>query len=219
MNQRDLPKAYNECKCLCHKQPGVSHVVACCGLIDFTVDEALDQADKNAETYDGVKSVSRVLAAEVRRLSELTEQIAKDDTMLRRLVVENGEIDATFTGNIIGGIAQLLVDWYKEHGGPNYSSIEFHVAGGERYEMTVRPLLGKTAHQLRREAEEETAMLREQLARSRVVCRITGTSECNLDRTERIVGDPRVAVVGGPDGWRVVSPDDDHKEGEQHGKD
>lgn len=35
---------------------------------EFTVDEALRIADQNADTYDKVASVSRTLAAEVRRL-------------------------------------------------------------------------------------------------------------------------------------------------------
>ena len=40
---------------------------------EFTVDEALRIADQNADAYDKVASVSRTLAAEVRRLAALSQ--------------------------------------------------------------------------------------------------------------------------------------------------
>lgn len=40
---------------------------------EFSVDEALRIADQNADTYDKVASVSRTLAAEVRRLAALSQ--------------------------------------------------------------------------------------------------------------------------------------------------
>lgn len=27
----NLPTAYNDCRCSCHRQPGVMHFMACCG--------------------------------------------------------------------------------------------------------------------------------------------------------------------------------------------
>ena len=26
-----IPKAYNDCTCDCHRQPGISHIASCCG--------------------------------------------------------------------------------------------------------------------------------------------------------------------------------------------
>ncbi|WP_036166802.1 hypothetical protein [Noviluteimonas dokdonensis] len=39
-------------------------------LVEFTVEEALRLADANADAYTGIPSVSRTLAAEVRRLQQ-----------------------------------------------------------------------------------------------------------------------------------------------------
>lgn len=46
---------------------------------EFTVDEALRIADQNADSYEKVASVSRTLAAEVRRLRALASRAAVPD--------------------------------------------------------------------------------------------------------------------------------------------
>jgi hypothetical protein len=57
---KNLPRAYGGCGCICHRQEGVMHVMACCGPKDeenpaFYITEGIDgKNNDNKEECDKV---------------------------------------------------------------------------------------------------------------------------------------------------------------------
>lgn len=57
MSRRDLPPAYGNCQCACHRVPGIIHVTACCHPSD---DEAPLEYDTPVAPPEGTETAPRV---------------------------------------------------------------------------------------------------------------------------------------------------------------
>ena len=93
----------------------------------------------------------------------LTEKVISE-TMLRNLSLGNGSINASFEGGavhlFVDAFATQLLEQFLESGATNYLEMSFHSNVTGPLVVTLQRVNGKTAHQLRAEAEKERDALR-----------------------------------------------------------
>lgn len=85
-----LPQAYNGCTCICHTQPGVTHVMACCqpkrdfpntraAVVEY--DAGMNERDRAwdaIESNDDVKACEERDKAALRKVQEVFHQDTSD---------------------------------------------------------------------------------------------------------------------------------------------
>ena len=100
----------------------------------------------------------------------LTEKVISE-TMLRNLSLGNGSINASFEGGavhlFVDAFATQLLEQFLESGATNYLEMSFHSNVTGPLVVTLQRVNGKTAHQLRAEAEKERDALRVELETER----------------------------------------------------
>ena len=107
------------------------------------------------------------LEAEVKQMRSLVDGSAGE--ILSEVLENNGspdEIKAKFLAHPIFGLFALqMADWFVDAGGKNYVDVIIGLtAETTDFIMTIQKRTGKTAHELKLEAEAENARLQDRLA-------------------------------------------------------
>ncbi len=105
-------------------------------------------------------------------LAAVGDQVAAS-TLLTGMAVRNGGVDVGFQGGAAQLMAELFAQEFKDGQGINYIEMRFtsqHAMPGESFLVTVQRLAGKTAHDLRLQAEAERDTLRARVAELEARC-------------------------------------------------
>ena len=95
---------------------------------------------------------------EVYRLREEVERLRKalsGEVMLKSLELRDGHLDLAVTHPAVMAIASELASFFKAAGGQNYVEVRMHHPDTGDLVLSVQRVLGKTPHELRKEAEVE----------------------------------------------------------------
>jgi hypothetical protein len=119
-------------------------------------DETCDEAEKLRER---VAELDR----EVERQREIAADAVAGGTRILDIAMENGGLSLSLEGGGAQLLAEILAKQYADSAAVNYLQLSFtsqHSAPGESFVVTVQRVAGKTAHELRAEAEAELDRLR-----------------------------------------------------------
>lgn len=97
------------------------------------------------------------------KLREALVEKVVSETMLRDLSIRGGSIHASFEGGAMHLLVDAFVEQFVESGATNYLEMQFHSNVTGPLVVTLQRVNGKTAHQLRAEAEKERDALRAEL--------------------------------------------------------
>ena len=95
MSDEFLPPRYGGCQCICHTQPGVSHVVSCCDASTTTLVERLRLAG-NPDCWwaaDKIEAQQERIAELEAENAALTE-LLNDDDYIKQLHLANDNTGA-----------------------------------------------------------------------------------------------------------------------------
>lgn len=113
----------------------------------------------------------RERVAELERDVNLQREIAADavagGTRILDVAIENGGLSLSLEGGGAQLLAEILAKQYADSHAVNYLQLSFtsqHSAPGESFVVTVQRVAGKTAHELRAEAEADRDRLRAESA-------------------------------------------------------
>jgi hypothetical protein len=116
-----------------------------------------------------------VQTAELKALQEENDKLraalgdsALAATMLHELSVEDGGINAVYSGGAAQLLAEALGQQFTESGAENYLEVGFNTKTGVRLLVTLQRCDGKTPATFRREAEEKLAEAMAEIERLRV---------------------------------------------------
>lgn len=105
--------------------------------------------------------------AELEREVDQQRDIAADavagGTRILDIAIENGGLSLALEGGGVQLLAEILAKQYADSEAVNYLQLSFtsqHSAPGESFVVTVQRVAGKTAHELRAEAEADRDRLR-----------------------------------------------------------
>ena len=90
-----------------------------------------------------------------------TEAALARSPLIETLSINQGEMTATIRSEAVQALANILAGWFDDHGGVNYVEVQLTNKELGPLLMTVQRLDGKTPHQLRTEAEQRMAKIRE----------------------------------------------------------
>lgn len=126
---------------------------------ELTDERALDEEER--ELWAAIKAKSA--EKENAKLREALVEKVVSETMLRDLSIRNGSIHASFDGGAMHLLVDAFVEQFVESGATNYIEMQFHSNVTGPLVVTLQRVNGKTAHQLRAEAEKERDALRLEL--------------------------------------------------------
>jgi hypothetical protein len=107
------------------------------------------------------------LDREVERQREIAADAVAGGTRILDIAMENGGLSLSLEGGGAQLLAEILAKQYADSAAVNYLQLSFtsqHSAPGESFVVTVQRVAGKTAHELRAEAEAELDRLRAECA-------------------------------------------------------
>jgi cell division septum initiation protein DivIVA len=119
-------------------------------------DEACDEAEK-------LRQRIAELEGEVERQREIAADAVAGGTRILDIAIENGGLSLSLEGGGAQLLAEILAKQYADSEAVNYLQLSFtsqHSAPGEAFVVTVQRVAGKTAHELRAEAEADRDRLR-----------------------------------------------------------
>lgn len=134
---------------------------------ELTDERVLDEEDRELWTTLKAQSAEKENA----KLREALVEKVVSETMLRDLSLGNGSINASFEGGavhlFVDAFATQLLEQFLESGATNYLEMSFRSNVTGPLVVTLQRVNGKTAHQLRAEAEKERDALRVELETER----------------------------------------------------
>jgi hypothetical protein len=142
-------------------------------VVDDIEREVLAHAGVTAEPAEPVETAEmNALREENDKLREALGDSALAATMLHKLSVENGGINAVYSGGAAQLLAEALGQQFTESGAENYLEVGFNTSTGVRLLVTLQRCDGKTPATFRREAEEKLAEAISEIERLRVAAQV-----------------------------------------------
>ena len=138
-------------------------VIACTDDDEVNVNFESNAAFIAAANPAAVSEILDRLEASEKENAKLREALVEkvvSETMLRDLSIRGGSIHASFEGGAMHLLVDAFVEQFVESGATNYLEMQFHSNVTGPLVVTLQRVNGKTAHQLRAEAEKERDALR-----------------------------------------------------------